>query len=103
MPGVGGSAGAGWPLTDKKEIEDGVIGRLKGAPGAKISCPPQPCNTSSNARHTLLAIRAWILAVASAAIAQAGPLPAGARFLPGPVNGLLVNGKCWFTGIRVVA
>lgn len=39
-------------------------------------------------------IRIWILLLlASAALAPAGSLPTAARFLPGPVNGLLVNGK----------
>ena len=32
-------------------------------------------------------------AIACAAFAQTPPLPASVRFLPGPANGLLVNGK----------
>jgi glyoxylase-like metal-dependent hydrolase (beta-lactamase superfamily II) len=39
-------------------------------------------------------IRTWIfILLASAAVASAASLPAAARFLPGPVNGLLINGK----------
>jgi glyoxylase-like metal-dependent hydrolase (beta-lactamase superfamily II) len=39
-------------------------------------------------------IRTWIFALlASVAVASAASLPAAARFLPGPVNGLLINGK----------
>jgi glyoxylase-like metal-dependent hydrolase (beta-lactamase superfamily II) len=38
--------------------------------------------------------RRWILAVlAGAAAVEAVPLPSSVRFLPGPVNGLVVNGK----------
>jgi glyoxylase-like metal-dependent hydrolase (beta-lactamase superfamily II) len=38
-------------------------------------------------------IRTWILLLAASALAPAASLPTAARFLPGPVNGLLVNGK----------
>ena len=35
----------------------------------------------------------WFVVLVASIAAKAGQLPSGVKFLPGPVNGLLVEGK----------